>query len=309
MADTSIAKQTTPAGAPPAGALRAPASSTRMPEGVQVKPRVPHYEFADRSIPRYWYDGSPFVTHFWDAMSTLFPQGEYFFVRSVDNFKDQVEDPALKKQMKGFAGQEHTHARLHGEFNDRLERLGYRVKPWDKMIGRSLAFGHKYLPKKVQLAFTVAAEHFTAILAEQAMFDPDVAGPMHAKVRSLWQWHAVEEMEHKAVAFDVYEAVGGSYGMRVLAMGGVTVGYLAGTFAYQSYMMARDGKLLDPVDFSKGVWWLLGKPGFLRKAMGEYFAFFRADFHPWERDCSGLIKAGEAALLEGGVLRPKKATA
>lgn len=279
--------------------------SIPLPKGVQVKARSPHHALSDPDIPRYWYGDSPFITHFWDAMSTLFPQGEYFFIRSVENFKDEIKDPALKKQVNAFAGQERTHSREHGHFNDRLERMGYKVASWDAAIGKALAFAHTHLSPRNQLALTVAAEHFTAILAERAMFDPGIMGPMHPKMRSLWQWHGLEEMEHKAVAFDVYRAVGGSYGARISAMGAVTAGYLAGTFGYQAYQLLRDGKLLDPVGHGKHIWWLLGKPGFLRKAMREYRAFFRRDFHPWERDCSDLIQEAEKALIADGVLKKK----
>lgn len=202
-------------------------------------------------------------------MSTPLPQEKYFFIRSVEHFKDKIKNPALKKQVKAPASA--------------------RTRPSSR--NRS--------------ASTVAAEHFTAILAEQAMFDLGIAGAAHPGIRSLRQRQGLEEMEHSSVGFDVQQAVGGSRGGHTGAVGAVAVGDLAGTLGHQVHQPLRDGRLLDPAGHEKRIWRLFGGAGFLRKPTREYGAFIRRNFHPWERDCSDVVQEAGKAVIADGVLKKK----
>ena len=60
--------------------------------------------------------GHALATHVVNGVNLLFPAGERFFVRSVRHFLDAVEDPALRAQVRGFAGQEGWHAQAHEAF-------------------------------------------------------------------------------------------------------------------------------------------------------------------------------------------------
>src|SRR5207248_3464639 len=157
------------------------------------------------------------LSHVAAGLSAVFPDGEDFFVRSVRHFRDQVTDPELKRQVAGFIGQEAMHGRQHRAFNDRLDELGYPVKRFERLTKKGLAIRERVLPATSNLAATAALEHFTATLAELVLSDEETRGLFgHDAVRDLFLWHALEESEHKAVAFDVYKAVGGSERMRVM---------------------------------------------------------------------------------------------
>jgi predicted metal-dependent hydrolase len=71
-----------------------------------------------------WHVQGSHVTHFFNALSLLFPAGERFFMDSVRNYRDQIDDPVLKKQVLGFIGQEAMHTREHVEYNDLLQEAG-----------------------------------------------------------------------------------------------------------------------------------------------------------------------------------------
>ena len=81
----------------------------------------------DGDIPKYWFGGDVFKTRFFDAMSTIFPEGEKFFIYCVRDFKDQVTDPQLAQDIKDFIRQEAQHSMVHNQFNDRLKQQGIDV--------------------------------------------------------------------------------------------------------------------------------------------------------------------------------------
>ena len=170
-----------------------------------------------RSVPRAWMANNPTATAVANGVNLLFPHGERFFVRSVKHFLDQIHDPELRAAIKGFFGQEGRHARAHDQFNAILRAQGYEIDRFLAGYHRLSSWLEAHTPPKLNLAITAAAEHFTAILAEGAFTENmlDAAAP---EMRQLLAWHAAEELEHKAVAFDVLRAVDPSYALRIAGL-------------------------------------------------------------------------------------------
>ena len=174
------------------------------------------------------------------GLSAVFPDGEDFFVRSVRHYRDDVTDPDLKRQVSGFIGQEAMHGREHRVFNDRLAALGYPVKRIERFTKWGLGLRTKYAPAKANLAATAALEHFTATLAELVLTDDETRNMFGDNaVRDLFTWHALEESEHKAVAFDVYKAVGGSERLRVWTMTFLRWGFVLGMVLQTTLSLLR----------------------------------------------------------------------
>ena len=164
-------------------------------------------DFDPAAVPRDWYGDDPFISTHLDALSLLFPEGERFFVESVKQLRHLIEDEGLRERVTGFIGQEAMHGKEHRAFNEMLVGHGYEAAPKvDRWLRGFLQMVRKVLPKRSQLAATCALEHFTAIMAERLLRDERMREPMHPSIRPLWMWHALEESEHKAVAFDVYRA-------------------------------------------------------------------------------------------------------
>src|SRR5213078_5280148 len=119
--------------------------------------------------------------------------------------------------------------REHRAFNDRLDQLGYPTKTFERFTKKGLAGRERLLSPKSNLAATAALEHFTATLAELVLTSEETRELFgHDEVRNLFLWHALEESEHKAVAFDVYKAAGGSERTRVLTMRLLRFGFVVG---------------------------------------------------------------------------------
>jgi predicted metal-dependent hydrolase len=259
------------------------------------------FDPAESDIPRYWFGGSAVATHLANGLNLLFPDGERFFVRSVRYYAQALEDdPMLKHEVRGFYAQEGSHAREHQRFFEVLEAQGYPIQDFLSEFRKSLESMSALFPPSVQLAGTAAAEHFTAIMANHAL-ELRVLDEAHPTMRHLLLWHATEEIEHKAVAFDVFQKVSGSYLVRVLGIAFASL-FLAYWWQRATRMLLRhDGVTREDVRREKArIAELHEQRGnvvtdvFLR-GIAEYV---RPGFHPWQKDDLHLA---EAYLAEAGL--------
>lgn len=258
------------------------------PHDLQITPRQPEFNLPS-PWARHWHGGDAFKSHFFDAMSLLFPDGERFFIDSVRAYRDQVSDPQQLAQIRGFIGQEAHHSREHQHYSDALRDAGYDLDYLERRLKRRLAFVRKHLPPKVHLAATTAVEHLTAIMADAILQNPDWLAGADPDMARLWRWHALEESEHKAVAFDLYQQVCGQLWMRRRAMLQSTFFFTLDTIKGLVHMLRRDGLLASWRIWRDGLTWLWGSRGILRPLVRAYFDFYRADFHPWQHDNLQLI--------------------
>lgn len=259
--------------------------------------RSPRFEL-DASVPRHWHGGRKSVTAFFDGLSVFFPVGERFFIESVRAHKDFVKDPELARDVRAFSGQEGIHGREHDRYNAMLAARGYPVKEMEARVVAILARVKKRLPRRMRLAATCALEHFTALMGQTLLDDPRTLEGAHPEMAALWRWHAGEENEHKAVAFDVFVAAGGSYEERALAMVGATIIFWAKVLEHQARMMHADGIALSPREWARLVRFLFVSPGALRRLVRPYLAYYRRGFHPNENDTTTLLEAWRREIAE-----------
>ncbi|NPU92213.1 MAG: metal-dependent hydrolase [Gammaproteobacteria bacterium] len=275
----------------------------KMEKFAGLKARRVNVQFTD-DIPKYWANGDPMVSCFFAALSTIFPDGERFFIHSVRNYIDQVEEGELKEAMMGFIGQEGSHSRTHQAYNSWLAKQGYPVARLVSHTKHALLWFRKVAPPKLQIAFTAAFEHFTAILGESSINEvPEIQAEIekwHPVMRKVWLWHGVEENEHKAVAFDVYQFAGGGYALRVAALIMVSLYiwiYLSGLTLYY---LRLDGQLKPSVLFNGfKVFWV--NPGMFRRIIPSWLSFFKPGFHPWQHDNSKQLEKMVAQLEADGL--------
>src|SRR3954469_16810397 len=185
-----------------------------------VPKRVMEFDQWVADLPKYFAaDGDMVMSHVLSVLSSTFPDGEDFFVRSVAAVRDQLTDPKLLADVDGFIGQEEMHGREHKVLNDRLAEHGYPTRGIDSYVRGLYWVRERIQSKKVNLAFTAALEHYTATLAELLLTDDEARKAVgEPGARDILTWHALEESEHKAVAYDVYKAVGGGEFMRITIM-------------------------------------------------------------------------------------------
>lgn len=243
------------------------------------------------ATPKYWFGGLAFETHFFNALSSTFPEGERFFIQSVRLNAGGLHDPWLAAQVAAFTGQEGQHSLEHDAHVDLLIDQGYVALTRMNAVMRAVMRWFTRRMPRYSLAVTTAVEHITAVLAEGLMRHAERwLSPMSADMRLLWHWHAVEESEHKAVAFDVYQQTGNGLALRRLAMLNALPGLLVEIFIRQCYFLGKDGRLFDATEWRRGTRFLWGRNGLLRWLIRGHLAFYHRQFHPWQTDNTEQIR-------------------
>jgi hypothetical protein len=183
-------------------------------------------------------------------------------------------------------------------FNDRLAELGYPTKRIERLTRKGLAVRERLAPAKANLALTAALEHFTATLAELVLTDPEVRDLFgHEEVRNLFMWHALEESEHKAVAFDVYKTVGGTERVRVLTMKVIRVGFVAALAGSIAVSLLGDRETYRRGVLRRSLRNLRRSPIIDRELWRQLCDYDRRDFHPDDRDTEALVEEWREKLF------------
>lgn len=272
--------------------------------------RRPDFKFSLKANDKFWYDGDPAITHLFNSLQAFFPDLEMLMINAVRASSSQITDPQLLKDISAFIGQEAQHAAKHREYNAhhaeqtkndalvKLERFYADVHVW----------AENHLNDRQRLALTLAFEHFTALVAPVLMQREDIISDMQTKSPDfVWvaMWHAIEECEHKAVAFDAYMATGGGYTARAAAVLAMTALGLSMVFGGQFYLMKVDGQLSNWRSWARFAKFSFGRKGIVFQIFKRYPDWFKPGFHPNDHDTSALeamwkerlgIKTSSAAL-------------
>ncbi len=276
-----------------------PASQT--PESIVIKPR--HLKFhVEEELATLWHGGDVFKTAFFNALSLQFPRGERQFIDSVRAYREQVKDPRLQEDIRGFIGQEGIHSREHEDYNDALAQRRYNLDLMHRRFNAHMDYVYSK-PRHLRLAGTCAAEHYTAVLARGLLNNPQWLEGASPRMQALWRWHAVEEIEHKSVAYDVYQSEIGNHRIRVILFFVVSYNFFKYTFLNTCTMLRTEGKLWNPMIWFKGLNFLWGYPGVFRKSLPHILRYLKKDFHPWHLDETKELQIWTQRLEESGYSR------
>lgn len=250
-----------------------------------IIPRVPIIDW-DEGFAKHWNDNSPASTHIFNSFSFLFPQGEAFFIDTVKIVYSQLKtksDLKLGIAVKFFITQETMHTKYHDLYNAILEKQGYKnvAYNWIEFIIKQ---SNKYLSPKGRLAIVCAFEHYTAILGNYVLTNLQVLEFADKKMQLIWGWHAAEEIEHKAVCYDLYQVAGGGWWLRVFAFFAVSLEFFGLFLSLYLNLLWRDG-CLRPKVILKTIWqsaklfW--GKSGIAWHVLWYGAKYLKPNFHPW----------------------------
>lgn len=262
-----------------------------------IRVRRMDLDFPD-AIPRFWFDGNPYLSSLLGAMSVSFPAGERYFIRSVLHFLPRIDDPQLREAVRGFVGQEGNHTKEHLAFNRFLGRLGYPAAGMEKFVEDRVTYLTEHSSPEENLARTVALEHFTAILAGAFLEHPELLDRMSPECAKLWAWHAIEEIEHRSVAFDVYRSAVDDEALRIRTMLAVSVIFSLVNLVRTAMLLHTTGDLTNLRAAREAGRSLFGSGGLFRGLGARYLAFFRADFHPSQHDFAAEVARAKQRYLD-----------
>lgn len=268
-------------------------NSTRLPASFPVRRMDYNFE----NTPKYWCANDPAMTHYFTGLSTLFPEGESYFVRSVRALREHAKlNEALDREISAFIGQEAMHSKEHHAFHISAQQHGLNPESLEKVTGIVLKGLEKVFSKKWNLLVTVGLEHYTAVLVVSMM--ETVNEYMTDKtIRDLWLWHSVEETEHKAVAFDLYEYLYGNglnaYLPRVTIFTLSLILITRLSTIYQIVLMKRD-KQLSNLKTWQNFFNFAAKQ--YKTFIPKFFEYYRYDFHPNQTNEKNLVATTKIKL-------------
>jgi predicted metal-dependent hydrolase len=279
-------------GKPPLAGAASPARFIPSRERAELAITVRDRRFGREGKPRWWLNGDPVATAWLNALSATFPRGEAFFVESVKAFREGV--PAqLAEEIRRFVAQEINHSREHVGFNRAAVDAGYDLTEIDRFVTEWIAMTRQR-PAIVNLAATMALEHFTAMVAHEFLTHAEYLAGADPESAAMWRWHALEEIEHKGVAYDTYLHATRDWSrskrwkVKALVMLRVTNNFVRHRIRDTLALLAQDGLTGWRVK-GRLFAYLLWRPGVLRRIVPAWLAYFMPGFHPWNHDDRALI--------------------
>ena len=285
----------------------APSGKRAVPTPADLTITVRDQRFGrERKPGKWWLAGDPVATHWHNALSATFPRGEAMFIEAVKAHRDGVP-PKLEADIRAFVKQEINHTREHLVFNKAAVEAGCDLDAIDRRLEANLALT-KDRPPIINLAVTIALEHYTAMMANDFLSNPKHFAGAEPDSAAMWRWHSMEEIEHKGVAYDTFlHATRGWTRWRRWKLKSIMMLLVSGSFLKNRWndtldLLAQDG-ITGPKVKLRLAWYLVGSPGVLRRVFPAWCSYFLPGFHPWNHDNRELIgkttsEFADAALVQ-----------
>jgi hypothetical protein len=260
-----------------------------------ITARVPKVDWS-QGFDRHWNGGNPAVTHAFNALSFLFPQAERFFIqvaREVASSLDTTNDRELAEAVQGFIAQESSHSHQHNQYNVVLENQGFS-NVVQGFVGRLQERSHRDFSPLTKLAIVCGYEHYTAILGNYILSNPEVLKPASPNLALVWGWHSAEETEHKAVCFDLYRTAGGGWLRRALVFLVVTLNFCLMFGRLYFSLLYCDGNLKPSRlarTMAQSLRFFFGGSGVAWHLLGHGIRYLSPWFHPWNQDNRSKLHA------------------
>lgn len=258
---------------------------------------------------RYWHNNDPVSTHFLNALQSAFPESELFFIESARDGVAAIGEEQFNaeqlRNIKGFIKQEALHGKQHRAINDALVANGYeKIAEFDARLAKARKLAREKYSILFRLGLTAAAEHFTATLSRYALLkNNSLIEQSKEPFRQLLFYHAYEEIEHKAIVFDLYKTAGGGYLLRAFTHVLGMLDVLLSTRFKHKYLLKKDG-LWNVRYRIKAFWFVWGLKGVAWGLLPDMLKYFIPGFHPWHTNELNEVAArypGRVQALNSGL--------
>lgn len=257
----------------------------KTPVDLEITPRDRRFG-RETKQDRWWFNNEPIGTAFFNALSVTFPRGEAYFIEAVKAHRDGVP-PKLAREIRTFVQQEVMHTREHVAFNRKVATpvmISARSKKWSR---------NRWQPRKTAPRSSISP------FAQQILTNGKAFESADREWADLWRWRAIEEIEHKGVAYDTWLHATKDWSRwqrwklksRVMLL--VTLMFWPKRVRGMKTLLAQDG-ITGRRAMGRILWFMFGKPGMLRKALPQWLAYFLPGFHPWNHDDRALIRLADS---------------
>jgi predicted metal-dependent hydrolase len=232
-----------------------------------------------KTIPKHWFAGSIFKSSFFDTTSICIPIIEDFVRRTSEQALPYIKDREMLKEARHLIEEEGAHSEVHTSYNKLLRNEGYDILRYEKLAESLVKFADKYLSLKSKLAISTCAEYLTGIGGIFVIDHGVLNEGVDERMKKVWLWHLLEEIDHRNACFDLYINLGGGYFRRVIAMTTVVIiSFFSHLYSHLG-LLRKGGNLFNPGVHLEGFsfWW--GKNGLWKLAF-PFLAFYRPNFHP-----------------------------
>lgn len=252
----------------------------------------------EQELPKYWFDNSPFKTHFMNAMSIMTPVSEYAVIHTIKETQKILKDPELKKQINHMIAQENWHSYSHKKYNEWLESIDLPAfelsSKWLINLTTAKKRAEKFIGESSWLPAIVSGEHNAACFMEYILERPALLQQMHPHFRQAWLWHCLEEIEHKGSSMDMWIDTKDYYNRKKWKLNTTfiiqSIRFHSNLVKFTLILLNRDRQLWKWRTVKDGLSFIFGRDGLFLNTVGPWFKFFKTDFHPWNHDTRYLIE-------------------
>ncbi|KZX86468.1 hypothetical protein A3715_00025 [Oleiphilus sp. HI0009] len=272
-----------------------------------VTPRAIEFDFSDLT-DLLFFDNNRLKTSFILGLSAAIPHAEDLIIEKMRLYRDRITDAELLDDMRGIIGQEAHHSRVHAAFNNKAKELGSDVPGITEITNNRMRKSIGKLSEKEQLALAVCYEHITALFGNVFAKNPEVLEGLKGSAHELMSWHAMEEIEHKSVCFDVYMAIFND--RKCIKKMAHKAYYNAMTnIHYGMFLDLKSSKTMPKMkDISGFLHFLFSKKGIVRASFKDSLKIYSNNFDPREIDNTEFVNKWVSENSEL-IQRTKKASA
>jgi len=231
-------------------------------------------------VPRHWLPGNEVVSSLLNAYTILVPANEAFYIRTLNACLPRITDEGLRARCQAFIRQEAQHGVAHKRYWDNLDAQGYAYRGFERAIDRTVfRTMDRHAPVWLRASLVSCVEHINAFLGYEFL-SQSILADADPRMRDLMEWHFAEEIEHRAVAFDLLQAVSPRYAVRLLgAVTTTTLFYLLMTGVAAS-LLAQDRLLWRKATLRQAMFHFGAGHGMARRTLRHLRDYLRRDFHP-----------------------------
>jgi uncharacterized protein len=245
-----------------------------------------------QGFPRHWHSGDAYKSCLFNTFSMLFPVIEDHFSDVMRGFIPELKTAGktqLLRDVQAFLGQEATHRIVHQQYNAQLEKQGFFNWIEKSLLWRIDTF--RNMSRLSKLSIVIGTEHFIGIIGDGLLRTNAWLEGSDEKMAKVWRWHAAEETEHKAVAFDLYDFAGGGYWRRVLWYLIISIALMIDLHIQTTVSLVNDGSLWRPRTWANAARFWFTRPGVVWQVLPMWLSYFSPKFHPWNHDNLNVLEA------------------